>query len=240
MNEANARQTIRIGGLCFAVAATFACISIGAIDPVMVAVIAGVVALGVALMFRWRAARWLAALGFAGVIAATLWQVARVAMALDLADTPPSMLANALASATLFVWLPLCAIRVLLDRPPPTRLVTPRIAGAVIVVAMATNIALLPAGVSGGLSLAFSSTGTTVWGFVGWQIVDGVLALAALGLLLGPRRIARHASTIVLIGAIAIPLIALDTGEHVLGSLDVLAIEIVPIYLAWWLRASLA
>ncbi|HEX4455588.1 MAG TPA: hypothetical protein VH143_32230 [Kofleriaceae bacterium] len=106
------------------------------------------------------------------------------------------------------------------------------------IVATASNLALLPAGVPGAATLAFSSSGTAIWGFVGWQIIDAVIAVAGLGLLLGSRRIAKHAATILLIVAIALPMIAV--AASVFAPYDLIALTVVPIYLAWWLRDAIA
>ena len=235
MNDANARQTERLGGLCFTFALTLGVMSIGAPDLGVAFAIAISVAVGIGLMLRWRWLRWLVAATMLVDVGASLYDLAiGLRSAGDLAVLA---IVNGVASSALIVWLSTCAIRILLDRAPPARSVTPRVAGAALATTMATNLLLLPFDANGGASLGFSSTGTTVFGFAGWPIVDGMLGLAGLALVLGSTRVAKHAATIVLVVAIAMPLIVVASEHELIGG--IVPITFVPIYLAWWLRASI-
>jgi hypothetical protein len=236
MNGANARQTKRLGGLAFTFALTLGVMSISAPDLEVAIAIALGVAVGIGLMLCWRWLRWLVAAAMLVDVGASVYDLADWVRSNG--DLPRLAIVNAVASSALLVWLSACAIRILLDRTPPVRSVTPRIAGAALAVTMATNLLLLPFDATGGASLGFSSAGTTVFGFVGWPIIDGVIGLAGLALLLGSMRIAKHAATIVLIVAIAMPLIIVATARFGFAG-DVVSITFMPIYLAWWLRASI-
>lgn len=157
---------------------------------------------------------------------------------------------NAVASTTIFVWL--CGIAVLGLFAPQRRTawVTIRVIGACLAVVAASHLYLATAvGLStalaaplGAISINFNLAGTTVWGFPGWPLWHGALAVTALTMTFAPRAMLRRTcSVLFVLFALLAPLTLVSLlaqgihGGATVVQLLVWSCLVFPLYLIWWL-----
>lgn len=203
-------------------------------------------ATGIGLMARVRFARVIAGVIMAlGVIGST-WSLLDSLhfFTLDVTWLWPE--ANAVATTALMVWSCLRAIAVLRGRAS-TSAVTVRLVGATLVCVAANHLwvaSLVGMSTDGSWSISISPRGTQLIGFPAWPIWHAATLVPGMLMLAGPRRWFGVAATI-LVGLLA-ALIPLDVVAAIsLGvfGIDVvifgIAMVLIPVYLAWWLRDEL-
>jgi hypothetical protein len=206
---------------------------------------------GVGLLFGALFARILGGLLFLGGV---VFSPISLIQALDLSSTPGSLdlgwllsVGNAVATMLLLVWLCVRAIQVLLGTTRRTSAVTARLAGGALAVIAANHLWLatqIGFGWQGSWAVNISPRGAQFVGFLGWPIWHLAVLLAALVLLVGPRRIlGGAAAALMLLFAGMVPLViiaAARTGFFELQLLPLLAgMVLLPVYLLWWLRDEL-
>lgn len=256
------RRTFRLGVLVLASVALVVWLAVlGPPDPeIWFWVILGLTAaVGVGLLFHLRVAR--AVLGLAVAACGALAPFEAIGALLDavpLAGWTPLVVlgvANAVATTTLGVWLCVRAIQALLGRTWPPSLITARMTGATLAVIAADHLWLAAATGAGpssvGSSMGVSPSGVQLSGFPGWMIGHLALAVIALAMLAGPRRLVARAATLLvgwcvaLVGLVVISGIigfaAIDAPGRI-GAMMTLFAAFQPAmfaYGAWWLRDEL-
>src|SRR3954471_9724389 len=167
-------------------------------------------AVGIGLLVHARVARAVAGLVVAVAGAGTLVSL-RATLGL-LIDGPVLhggtllallSVANAAATTALSVWFCIRAIQALRGRQWAATLVTARLTGAWLAVIAASHLwSAAAAGVglgldsAGGIAISISASGTQLAGFPAWPIWHFVLAILALMMLAGPRRLVARAATL--------------------------------------------
>jgi hypothetical protein len=155
--------------------------------------------------------------------------------------------ANAIATTLLLVWLCLRAIQVLLGTTWRASVVTARLTGGVLACVTVNHLwlaAQVGVGWQGSWSINISPRGTSLLGFPGWPLWHLAVLVTALVLLAGPRRMLGGAARVLLLlfaGMVPLVIVAAAlTGFFELGLLLlVVGTVLLPVYLAWWLRAEL-
>jgi hypothetical protein len=239
MTARNARQSVWLGGLFVLIGLTFASwLALPGWDLGIAVAAAVAIAIGIALFAKWRWARWLAALAVIVTGGDAMFDLVR-AIATSDGPVAASQLVNAIATTLLDAWLAARCAWIVIDRSRGPLRATRRLAGAVLVIVAASNLALVsqwdphaPAG----LTFSFSALGIFVLGFIGWPIWHGLLLLVGLGLAVAPERAARHAAILLaVLVAYLIPM-AFSSGFDVALMAGPLAL---PLYAACWLAAEL-
>jgi hypothetical protein len=250
------RRTFRLGVLVLAFTAMNLSLAMtGPLDHIewgawLMIAAAGVT--GIGLLVHARVARAIAgvAVAVAGVL--TLVSLAglpgRVTGLAALQDWTPLVLgavANTVATALLGVWFCIRAIQALLGRPWAATLVTARLTGAALAVIAAHHLWLaamaevgLGLGSLGGIGISISESGTQLAGFPGWPIWHCGLAIIALMMLAGPRRLVSRAATLLVVWcACLVVLVLIDLPQLMMLLVPfTVLLALILTYLAWWLR----
>jgi len=152
--------------------------------------------------------------------------------------------ANSVVTAALSVWLCVRAIQALLGRQWAASLVTARLTGATLGVIAADHLWFTAAqpelglGAPGGLAISVSAGGARLAGFPGWPIWHLALAILALMMLAGRRRMVARATTLLVVLCACLAVLVAIAAPRL--GVQIAPFTVLPAlvftYLAWWLR----